>query len=191
MIERHYCAIPNCKVPALLFSEPPRCITHTSNLEDWYDRFEEVLSAVEMSSSEREWEQLVARNVIAGEVFREPVAAELYGHWARRADPHGTKRFRIAEIGSFCLLAAASGILGNATYDGVKALVRRLCEADEPVFKRFVASERYEEMRHRLHPHAPPVVGLSDEVEAVVRRRYRILVLRPTSPKRRRRDRSR
>ena len=191
MIPRQLCSIPGCGIPALSLSDPPYCRAHIGSLEDWYEHFSGAIDSIDASESDREMERFLAKKEFSSLVYRDSVAAELYRDWSERVEPSGSRKFSIAEIASFCLLAAASGVVGNAAYDAIKALLRRLNPKNELMLERMVSPEKYEEIRRRLHSGDSARIEVSEDIEILVRRRYRILVEReeragPRKGKRRR-----
>lgn len=176
MILRHPCAAPGCRAAALSLSEPARCIRHVESPEDWYEQFEHRLAGASMSDEERDSERFMARQDFNSLVHHNEVSASLYREWYQRIEPSGERRFKIGELSTFCLLAAAAGIIGNAAYDALKALVRRLGRSEEQAFETMVTPETYEEIRRGQHGNEPALLELSEGMSMLVRRRYWIVV---------------
>jgi len=76
------------------------------------------LDSLPLDASECEYELFTAKTELGSLAYRDPVAGALYNalynDWYRRVEPAGEQRFSAAEIGKFALLAAASGMAGNA-----------------------------------------------------------------------------
>jgi hypothetical protein len=82
------------------------------------------LDSLPLDASECEYELFTAKTELGSLAYRDPVAGALYNDWYRRVEPAGEQRFSAAEMGKFALLAAASGIAGNAAYDAIKNIIR-------------------------------------------------------------------
>lgn len=176
MIKRELCGATGCRAAALPLSTPPRCRRHVVSVEDWYDDFRHRLAEMSLSRAEHETEVLLALQDVRGLVHIDPVASQLYTDWYSRVEPAGERRFNIGDLAVFCLMAAASGVVGNVAYDALKAIVRSINENATQCFGTMVTPENYDELRTELHPGEGAQFEVTEEITVSIRRRYRIFV---------------
>jgi hypothetical protein len=149
---------------------------HVESPEDWFEQLAEKLESSDIDTEERESELRLARQEIRSLVYRDEIAGQLYADWYRRVEPEGKRKYSIGDVTAFCFLAAASGIVGNASYDALKALTQLLLKARASRLESTVSPGKYEDLRRRLHDGKPSTLELKEGVALLIRRRYWILV---------------
>lgn len=172
------CEVQGCTGPGLMFTEPVRCSVHVRDLDEWFESAKPRFMAMGEPAG-----QILAS--LASEVYKSALiqrgpSRTLYAEFKNEIDPRPEVSFSFENLVYFAIGAAASGILGNAAYDSVKMLVRRLSrKTSAPVAERFdqvVTVARYERLRIERYGQQQPTGDLEERVVLEIERRYRLLV---------------
>ena len=197
-VERR-CSFDGCDAPALVLSAPPACLRHVADFDQWYEHLQEVLRSApyELPSC---LTSPFGKELYRESLFRLPEAAELYADFKKRVDASEDVQFYFVDAVYFALMAAAAGVIGNASYAVVKGLLKKMTCSDGQLsgwFMRVVRIEKYEEIRLRVHEGGRPRSGAARELEVTLKRKHRLLFeesdarRQPRSPKKHSRPQAR
>jgi hypothetical protein len=179
------CSAVSCRNEALSWSEPPICSEHVPDIDGWYAGVQQRLKT-EPDENVRTLYGLLAHSEYMAAVSDNPVAEELYKDFENRAEPPKAIAFSVEHfvtaLAHFYVLAAASGILGNLSYDVLKMFIVRLLgslhtqpKPNDDRFDEIVDHEKYESVRKRFHLKMP-LLEIDRETEKKVETRFRNIV---------------
>jgi hypothetical protein len=97
----------------------------------------------------------------------------------KQVDPSDKYAFLFQDVVYFVLLAAASGIVGNAAYDAIKNALTKINTKKynlEEEFNKVVDLMKYEELRRLTHTDKSPHIEIDVEIELKIRRKYYLLM---------------
>ena len=121
------CSQPGCEQSALILTDPPRCFEHEHDIDTWYERMSSRFKRTDSAADNLE--ALVARatlfNLYRESIFRDREGATLYKDYKNRIEPSDDVQFSFADVVYFVIAAAASGIIGNAAYDAIRAFLSK------------------------------------------------------------------
>jgi len=121
----------------------------------------------------------VAKNIYRESLLRDPIGVKLYKHFKEQVDPNDKYDFLFLDVVYFVLLAAASGIIGNAAYDAIKKALTKIHTKKyklEEEFNKVVDLVKYEELRRLTHWDESPYIAIDIEIELKLRRKYYLLM---------------
>jgi len=176
------CTAAMCEEAALTFSDPPLCSRHVTDLDDWYFSTRKVITNLKKDDNIRFLYAALAHDEYMAAFSNNPIDNELYEDFIGRAErPQGlafSVDHFITALADFYITCAVSGIIGNFSYDTVKAGVARVLgllhkkiSTDEDRFEEIVECEKYEEIRGRFHLKTP-LLEIDRETEKRIVKRY-------------------
>jgi hypothetical protein len=176
------CTEGNCENAALTFSDPPSCSKHVIDLDEWYFKTRGVIRNLKEDDNVRFLYASLAHSEYTTAIFDDPIDDELYKDFIRRAErPQGlafSMDHFITALADFYIICAVSGIIGNYSYEAVKAcvsrvlsLLRKKSSSDDDQFEEIVDGEKYEEIRRRFHLKTP-LLEINRETEKRIVKRY-------------------
>lgn len=174
--------MPNCKNEALVLSEPPQCVEHISDLDNWYFQVRASIQSPEVDDTTRYVGGALADSQYMMAIQKNPIAEELYQDFKERAEPPiGFARSHdqfVTQLAHFFVAAASNGIVGNVSYNAIKSCVlqvmsrlRPASNADDDRFEEIVRPDKYEEIRRRFNVKAP-FVEVSVETVRKIETKY-------------------
>jgi hypothetical protein len=107
------------------------------------------------------------------------------------ARKRGAVQFALVPVAIFICATAASGIIGNLSYDALKAAVRRIRKPkrefpDKKItFESVISEKTYRRHRLEAHPNSLPSRTVSVELEQQLEMQYRLSVILTQDPPRR------
>lgn len=164
------CTQPECKWPALVLSSPARCPAHLEDFERWITRVEK--------ERDRDLQSLAREQYVVICEEHAPVSGMFYHKLAGEPPPNIS--YRLDDALTFIALAAASGVIGNLAYDGLKRIVLRLLgEEKESLFDEHLSIGMYEEVRTLIHRESERRdEGTAKVVEHEVQLKHRLIIER-------------
>jgi|GEM_PF-6516981 len=179
--EKHNCQVKGCSGLALSLSEPPRCSLHIENPDAWFEQYVEVLSQPGIPEIGRKFSLSVAHDLYRTVLIQNPIRKEFYQAFKKRVDPRSDVNFSFEDIIYFAVAAAASGVIGNLVYDGLKTLFhslmsRRQKKELEETFEYVVIKEHYEEQRRLQHGEDMGIIDAPPEIIAEIELKYELII---------------
>jgi hypothetical protein len=163
----------------LVDSQPPSCIFHIQDIDEWFESLERKLSTIADLDESHNLLILISHDIYKQSFFhRKPFFKELYYDYKKKIDPEDECQFSFTDIIYFCLYTAASGIIGNFAYDAIKRLVHKINKEEklDEGFEGIVNPEKYDELRKIRNPRSGPKIDIDVEFEIDIKRKYRILL---------------
>lgn len=186
MAKATICGASDCEGGALPFSEPPRCSLHVEDLNAWSETAEARAAPLPEDTPGRADALALAQKVREATSEGDSISEELWEDLAedleRRESPQGrTARFSYGADTMFFIAVAVHGIVTNAAYDGLKALLRRIGRRIKQskfanLFGETVSAAKYEDLRQRQNPGLPPGKEPSADFVLEVELKYRVTV---------------
>jgi hypothetical protein len=103
----------------------------------------------------------------------------------------GAVQFALAPVAMFFCASVASGIIGNLSYDALKAAVRRIRKPkrefppNKITFESVISEKTYRRHRLEAHPNSLPSRTVSVDLEQQLETQYRLSVILTQDPPRR------
>jgi hypothetical protein len=180
------CSKETCEKSALTFSHPALCANHVNDIDEWYISARKAIKDLKGDEKVRFLYASLAHSEYMAAISDDPIDDELYKDFIQRAERPSGLAFSvdhfITALADFYITCAVSGIIGNFSYDAVKAGVSRVLgllhkkpRANDDRFDEIVEREKYEEISRRFHLKMP-FVEIDRETEKRITKRYRNIV---------------
>jgi len=184
LFDQRACSNGGCDSPSMPLSEPPLCREHIPDLEIWYEA-----ALVDLRAAN----QLDAPPIGQGfvhDMYRYALVSKglpriLYEEFEEREKAGREIAFSFADIIFFIVKAAAAGVIGSLSYDGLKRVIRKVVGSKEARnealehLPKVVSEQRYIELAERFQNEV--AVETEESIEIRLRRSYRLVMRVDTS----------
>jgi hypothetical protein len=162
------CSFTDCKIHALVLSDPPFCPVHLPDLAAWISRVEQ--------EKDRMLAALAREQYIVIHEEQAPVSGLFYHKVS--GEPPPNVALRVSDVLAFCALASASGVIGNLAYATLRNLVLKLVGPErQQQFDNKISAEFYEHVRGQVHgENVAADERALESVQLDLRLKYRLIV---------------
>lgn len=180
------CFHAGCLRPVVWYTNPPLCRRHMGSLDEWFAGVKRASDAHGIG---------LAHHMYLYESVRHGPARIFHNIYERRERRKlgGHVAFHFADIVFFCAAAAASGVIGNLTYDALKKLIARIRNPKRELipggaFEHIVQRRTYNEVRTE-HNGRQRARRVTKQVEEAISLKYELMVTTKPRPKKRKKPR--
>lgn len=186
--EKTPCEFKGCEGLALPLSTPPLCAVHVNDIDGWYVNFRTQLASLNVSEKVSGINEMIygfslsmGHELYKSALLQNPIRSELYKDFKNRVDPREEVQFSFDAIIYFVIAAAASGIVGNFTYDALKEVIRRIGKKKNDskmvnCYESTISVTKYESLRVNQHHDSPPSLEITPDIEVELEIKYSLII---------------
>jgi len=178
LFQQQACTDEGCDSLALPLSQPPLCGGHIPNLDAWYE-------TALVSIAAREEGGAVSGLGFVHDIYRYALVSNglqrtIYREFEEHKRAGRSTRFSFHDLIFFIVTAAAAGVIGGLSYDGLKRVIRKITVAKAPrndaldTLPNVVSEQRYKELAERFQ--VDIVLETEEAIEVRLRRTYRLVM---------------